>query len=252
MNDPASDLPARLCAAGFLLDLDDQAARTFCLSHLDGDDPFSVEEAAYTLLWHLRPDDREDWATAQIVRSIENEHLFKAAGSEDVLDRVGGRKLKAAEPALIAALKRRPDDPWLARAVGNFATDFPIDRELDASARRPVRRRQRLEERVAVEDDSRRRGHSPAFFRRSARIACFSASRKSENSSSLIPLWANDSCGRRRWCKSVCARTEMQHPTRCNVCHAVNARGGFIGNSARRRWENVCAFEHQMPTIYPR
>ena len=181
MNDPASDLPARLCAAGFLLDLDDQAARTFCLSHLDGDDPFSVEEAAYTLLWHLRPDDREDWATAQIVRSIENEHLFKAAGSEDVLDRVGGRKLKAAEPALIAALKRRPDDPWLARAVGNFATDFPIDRELDASARRPVRRRQRLEERVAVEDDSRRRGHSPAFFRRSARIACFSASRKSES-----------------------------------------------------------------------
>ena len=34
--------------------------------------------------------------------------------------------------------------------------DFPIDRELDASAGRPVRRRQRLEERVAVEDDSRR------------------------------------------------------------------------------------------------
>jgi hypothetical protein len=123
MNDPSSDLPARLCAAGFLLDLDDQAARTFCLSHLDRDDPISIGEAAYTLLRHLRADDREDWAAAQIVHSIENDHLFKATWSEDVLDRVGGHNLKAAEPALIAALKRWPDSRSLACAVGNFATE---------------------------------------------------------------------------------------------------------------------------------
>ena len=59
--------------------------------------------------------------------------------------------------------------------------------ELDASARRSLCRGQGLEEGVAIENDSRSGRHPARFSRRSARMACFSDSRKSESSSSLMP-----------------------------------------------------------------
>ena len=47
--------------------------------------------------------------------------------------------------------------------------------------------------RIGVEDDFRRRRHPAGFSRRWARTACFSSSRKSQSSSSLMSLAANTS-----------------------------------------------------------
>src|SRR5258706_10167010 len=68
-----------------------------------------------------------------------------------------------------------------------------VDGELNASSGRPQRRCQRLVESVAVKDDTCCGCHPARFPRRSARIACFSDSRKSESSSSLMPLRAKAS-----------------------------------------------------------
>src|SRR5271170_4965421 len=102
---------------------------------------------------------------------------------------------------LLYSLRDEPklgDDFWatcyLSQFFNNSRRDyeihFPIDGQLDALAGRPLCRSQCLKECVAIKDDSRSGGHSACFLRRSARMACFSASRKSESSSSATPLRA--------------------------------------------------------------
>jgi hypothetical protein len=123
MDDPALGLAARLCAAGFLLELNDEAGRSFCRLHLDSDDdPVSIRETLSALMRHCRSDDKEDWAAAEIIRSVENDRLFHAGGAAELCRFLGTLGPKG-EPALIAALKRHPGFDDLAVVVAGLDTE---------------------------------------------------------------------------------------------------------------------------------
>ena len=122
MNDSSRDLLSRMCVASFLLQLNNAEARKFLQSYLDSDNPGSITEAAFAILYAIKPDDPQDWAARQIIAAITSDHLFKA-GDDAVFDFFADLKIKSAEPVLIAALQRHPGIRGLASAVAAFDDD---------------------------------------------------------------------------------------------------------------------------------
>jgi hypothetical protein len=66
MRNPQLDLSGRLCAARFLLELDNTEARGFVSSYVIGENPAAANEAAYVLVEAAAPGRK--WETNVMIR----------------------------------------------------------------------------------------------------------------------------------------------------------------------------------------
>lgn len=105
LRNKSLDLPARLCAARFLLLMDNAEAQKLVSTSLAAQDWGTVEDAAYALLPAAVRGDV--WGVAEMDRAIRDARLPQDAFTE-VATTLGRVKAKWAVPALIEALRRQP------------------------------------------------------------------------------------------------------------------------------------------------
>jgi hypothetical protein len=130
LRDKKRDLPARLCAARFLLDLDNQEARRFIITALDRKRTADMHEAAHVLYMQANAPDKT-WAIGQMIRVLGDDRLLKPlAGSGLYRGNVFslicirlGENLKAREAvdSLLGVIQRNPDRSEAALALGQIA-----------------------------------------------------------------------------------------------------------------------------------
>ena len=131
MRDPSIDMPARLCVARFLLDLNLDEARRFVHDRLFGDDRSAMNNAAYALLDYADEDPKKTWAMDQMVQAIQDDRLIfqgsTTPGSdegseafEDFCRCLGRARYEKADAALLNALERHPDSDGAAAALADL------------------------------------------------------------------------------------------------------------------------------------
>jgi HEAT repeat protein len=117
MRNEKLDIPARLCAAYFLLQLDNAKSRAFVSRHLTDTDPRTAAESAYVLV--SAPASAEKWAIDEMIKTLGTSHLPYYALA-DVERKLGALKAKSAVPGLIERLKRQPT------SIGNQGSDAAV------------------------------------------------------------------------------------------------------------------------------
>lgn len=122
MRNVQFDLPARLCAARFLLELDSVEARSLVSRYVVGKDRSAANEAAYILVSAAAPG--KDWVIGEMIRAVEAASLPNHAFINVVWE-LGRLKVKLAVPSLIKALKRNPEQnghaAWALGEIGDPA-----------------------------------------------------------------------------------------------------------------------------------
>lgn len=130
MRNRALDMPARLCAARFLLDLNNAEAREFIHARLFGDEKPAMNNAAYALLDYVDEDPEKTWALDEMIEAIKDDRLVVKDGSsttpgsdefseafDDFSICLGRTKYRKADPFLLRALDRQPGSSGPAEAL---------------------------------------------------------------------------------------------------------------------------------------
>jgi len=178
MRNEVLDMPARLCVARFLLELDSEEARTFVAQHLDSADNACLHNAAAVLIQYVGTDVSKTWGVDQMLRTLEDDRLFRipagARVSEQESERrkthvvmrdkrpvppvptypaqkdlwsgalgrfcrsLGRMRCKRAVPVLINALARRPCLPEAALALGEIGDTAAVPILLETLEREEV------------------------------------------------------------------------------------------------------------------
>jgi HEAT repeat protein len=135
MRDAARDPYAQLCAARYLLDLDDPEARQRIGACLAGDDPRLLHNAAAVLRLHVDRDPRQTWGVQQMLRLLDDDRLLgehepvgndasgdayddQSAVFDEICWDLGAMRLREATAPLIAVVQRRPQVSGAAIALG--------------------------------------------------------------------------------------------------------------------------------------
>lgn len=114
MRNEVLDMPARLCVARFLLELDSEEARTFVAQHLDSADNACLHNAAAVLIQYVGTDVSKTWGVDQMLRALEDDRLFRTPAGA----RVSAQESERRKTHVVMRDKRPvpPDSPYLYRA----------------------------------------------------------------------------------------------------------------------------------------
>ena len=92
MRSEVLDMPARLCVARFLLELDSEEARTFVAQHLDSADNACLRNAAAVLIQYVGTNVSKTWGVDQMLRVLEDDRLFRIPAGARVSEQESERR----------------------------------------------------------------------------------------------------------------------------------------------------------------